>query len=174
MVSLTDEVAAPELPELLGNALRELENLQQRAQRVRGSKSWAAGRLLSFSPSALDRLCRLLREGCELVGGRLDSLRSARTESFRIEKRVGIECGREKSTSRRSLSDDARSLLIAYRTCGRALCASLVEARRISDANTAALLAGLVHRLEKQLWLLDAQETQERAPLRAIAVFLSC
>jgi hypothetical protein len=170
MVSLTDGAASAQLDELLENALAELGRLCDGTNRLRASKLWMSRGVLAFSPSALDRLCAVIRDGCRALAVRMGELQPAASAPMAADT-----AAREKIPAGAvTMAVDPASLLVAYRACGRALCAALVEARRIADAHTAAVLAGVVHRLEKQLWLLDAPRSRERVGLPTIHLFLSC
>jgi DNA-binding ferritin-like protein len=172
MVSI-NETSPLHLTELLEDALQELGRLHGNVDRARRAAPWTSRELLPFSASALDRLCAVVREGIDVVDRRLAELNAGVGEETSEPDVAAFEKS-ESTPTARVTSADSHALLTAYRATARALCASIIEARKISDATTAALLSALVHRLEKQLWLLASSESRPHAGLPTINLFLSC
>lgn len=168
MVSI-NETNAVQLTELLEDAAQSLVRLHAVADRVRRTAPWAPRGLLPFSANALDRLCSLVREGHDATIRRLTEL-SADSDA----KALASDTDSSSDTpAQRAAPTDPQSLIAAYRDTARALGASIVQAQRLSDARSAAVLSALLHRLEKQLWLLDS-ESRPRVGLPTINLFLSC
>jgi hypothetical protein len=181
MVSLAFENGPSVMIGLLEGALHALVRLRAGADRLlHQAKKNGAGEP-AFSLAELEQLCVVIERGWNSILQRLLEL-SPDDRSARGARWAEAWCA---SLSGTKAPDDGsaadkgeltpQSLLANYRASCRALCAALTEARHAADATTAAMLSGLVQRLEKQLWLLDASHERPRVgATSAIKLFLSC
>jgi hypothetical protein len=182
MVSLAFENGPSVMVGLLEGALHALVRLRVSADRLRHAAEKSAQGQPVFSMSELEQLCIVIERGWNSVLQRLLELspgdrseRGARWAStWRASLTEATAAGVE-SAARDKSALTPQSLLATYRASCRALCAALTEARHVADATTAAMLSGLLQRLEKQLWLLDASHERPRVgAASAINLFLSC
>ena len=150
--------SAAELMVMLEDAADELLRLQECAAGIA-----AAPETTVFCPQQLRVLRDVLDGGREAIGARMEILGGHRPAT-------NLSAGQRAQRKIRS-----RALMRAYGKCSHQLCRVQQEARRISDGTTAAMLSDLILRMEKQLWLLDAQ-SQQRAPAtrRVVSFFFSC
>ena len=178
MVSPSPEMTLPPLVGTLEETLQALGHLHATASRLRPTDSASAGGFPAFSPLELDRLRTVIRQGGASVTRRLKELVGEKPEAARLPElwREGVARTDLSSLEPGIPTAEARSraLLSAYRATCRSLCASLQEAKRTCDGATAVMLSGLLHRLEKQLWLLDSSPERVRVGLPTIDLFLSC
>jgi len=109
----------------------------------------------------------VLEQGCEGISSRMADL------GFHSPADPGppIRSGRAGGAA----PDDAGAILADYRSCFSRLRDALREARRISDAQTTALLTHLAIRLEKQLWLLGIPlHRLDVGDWRSVNLFSTC
>jgi hypothetical protein len=181
MVSLTFENGPSVMVGLLEGALHALLRLRVSADRLRHQVQRIARGQPAFSMSELEQLCVVIERGWNSVLQRLLEItpgdrqeRGTRwAETWRAALSEPHASGAEGAGEATELTP--HSLLATYRASCRALCAALTEARHTADATTAAMLSGLLQRLEKQLWLLDSSHERPRVgAASAINLFLSC
>jgi hypothetical protein len=154
--------------ELLGRAIRNLEDLQQQIDQLRQIP--AAELSVEFSHRQLESLGRILGEGRERLERRRGEL--GVVPSIEPAPRGTTVAEPPISMGRRQLKRFMRS----YRACGRFLGNVLRKTHGGADSATAASVAQLLHNLEKQLWLLECRPVGvgAGAGLLAVTFFRSC
>jgi hypothetical protein len=136
------------LARALATAWADMRRLQSYA------RQFGADGESAFSPDQIEALCSFLERASANLQGRIVSLDG--------EARLLLS-DRLRRGSRRERHLRLGSLIGAYRSCCRHLCQALGAAKRLGDAVTAWLLTDVVHRLERQLWLLDPRSGACRA-----------
>lgn len=178
MVSTSEEAFPVTLVGLLETTLQALARLHAAVARRRPPEGGSSPGFPGFATQEYDRLNRVIREGGAAVTRRLKELRPVGPQSAaRLSELWRVEVtGPVKSLARgfSKAAEAVRPLLATYRATCRALCEALQEARRLADATTSAMLASVLQRLEKQLWLLDSSAERTRVGLPTITLFLSC
>lgn len=174
------ETTTSRLSSSLETTLQALSRLHAATDRLRPLHQRNSPGLGAFQLVELDRLCAMLSLGAAALTRRLAEISEADgTADSRLERlwRVGstpMPEPDELSDANALFDSQPRSLLATYRAACRALCTSLQEARHAADSTTAGLVSGLLQRLERQLWLLDASRDGVRVGLPTIDLFLSC
>ena len=122
--------------------------------------------VLGFCPLQMRALCEILDRGREKILTRIAKLGEFPDPSGDTS---GVEILLPGDPA------DPVAFLGAYRACCRRLCGALRESLRVSDAATSAALIELTMRLEKQLWLIDAQRNSRGVDdCRSVSLFLAC
>lgn len=153
--------------ELLGRAIRNLEDLQQQIDHLRQIP--AAELSVEFSHRQLESLGRILGEGRERLQRRRGEL--GVVPSAEPAPRSLAWAEPPVSAGYRQL----RRFMRSYRACGRFLGNVLRKTHGCADSATAASVALLLHNLEKQLWLLECRPVGAAgAGLLAVTFFRSC
>jgi hypothetical protein len=153
--------------ELLGRAIRNLEDLQEQIAYLRQIPPDNLS--IEFSHRQLESLGRVLGEGRERLQRRCGELGvvSANEPSPRpmTVAEPPVSAGRQQ----------LRRFMRSYRACGRFLGNVLRKTHGCADSTTAASVAALLHNLEKQLWLLECRPAGAAgAGLLAVTFFCSC
>ena len=154
--------------ELLGRAIRNLDDLQQQVDHLRQIP--AAELSIEFSQRQLESLGRILGQGRERLlqrRGELGVVPSAQPIPAPAKSRMAeppVSAGRRQ----------VRRFMRSYRACGRFLGNVLKRTHGCADSATAASVALLLHNLEKQLWLLECRPVGTGAGLLAVSFFHSC
>jgi len=163
---------------LLEDSLQALARLRAAVVRLQPVEGGSFPGFPTFSLPELDRLRAVIRQGGAAIARRLKEVANDKQAFSRIAEfwraDETLSPAENRVTANESSEPASRSLLVTYRATCRALCLSLREAQRVSDSLTAAQLNGLLHRLEKQLWLLDYSREHVRVGLPTIDLFLSC
>lgn len=152
--------------ELLGRAIRNLDDLQQQVDHLR--RIPAAELSVEFSQRQLESLGRILGQGRERLLQRRGEL--GVVLSSEPPPRVAKVAEPPVSAGRRQV----RRFIRSYRACGRFLGNVLRKTHGCADSATAASVALLLHNLEKQLWLLECRPVGTGAALLAVTFFHSC
>ncbi len=153
--------SAAELMVMLEDAADELLRLQECAAGIAEAPETTV-----FCPEQLRKLRDVLERGREAIAARMVILGGPRP---------GLRPASLSADRRDRRKIRPRALMRTYGKCSHQLCRVVQEARRISDATTAAMLSELILQMEKQLWLLDAP-SQQHAPAtrRVVSFFFSC
>ena len=149
--------------ELLGRAIRNLDDLQQQVDCLRQIP--AAELSVEFSQRQLESLGPILGQGRERLLQRRDEL--------------GVVSSAEPTPRPVRLAEppisagnrQVRRFIRSYRVCGRFLGNVLKKTHGCADSATAASVALLLHNLEKQLWLLEWRPVGTGAALLAVSFF---
>jgi hypothetical protein len=186
MVISSSEATTSRLTFALEDSLQSLARLRVTAERMRPGNggSDSAFETETLSVAELDRLAAVVRESTASLTRRLRELghlkadtetESALGKLWRVGVKGDLSEPREAEGGlKRDPGVRPRSLVANYRAASRALCAALEEAKQSGDRTTAVLLTTILHRLEKQLWLLDSSRERPRIGLPLINLFLSC
>lgn len=158
--------------ELLGRAIRNLDDLQEQVDHLR--RAPAAELSVEFSQRQLESLGRILGQGRERLLQRRDELGVVpSSEPPRPVRAVKAKTSAAEPQDSAGLRQ-VRRFMRSYRACGRFLGNVLKKTHGCADSATAASVALLLHNLEKQLWLLECRPVGTGAALLAVTFFHSC
>lgn len=182
MVISSIETTTSRLAVAMEDSLQSLARLRLTAEGMRPASRGNGSGFETLSVAELDRLAGVVRESASLLTRRLRELGHLKADAESgLAKlwRVGVkgnstEPHEDEGALKRDSGVRPRSLVANYRAASRALCAALEEAKQTGDRTTAVMLTSILHRLEKQLWLLDSSRERPRIGLPLIDLFLSC
>lgn len=155
--------------ELLGRAIRNLDDLQQQVDSLRQIPATELS--AEFSQRQLESLGRILGQGRERLRQRRGELGVVASSEPASPK---VSAAKPAESSGSVGSRQIRRFMRSYRACGRFLGNVLKKTHGGADSTTAASVALLLHNLEKQLWLLEYRPIGTGAALLAVTFFHSC